>query len=190
MRILYKIFLFLSLFLNRAGGGPDSVFMENPSFFGLRETARWLHTGTMQRTVDVVDMINTIDSNPCIDWFIVQFIHPSVSLFNHGSQAIWYRLESALTPILLTWTIWRAPMNASKWRVGFNSAFKGLTLILLTWKIWRAPTNASKWRMGFNSAFKGLTLILLTWTIWRAPTNASKWRMGFHSVFKRLRNIS
>ena len=32
-----------------------------------------------------------------------------------------------------------------------------LTLILLSWTIWRAPTNASKWRMGFNSAFKGLT---------------------------------
>ena len=33
-----------------------------------------------------------------------------------------------------------------------------LTLILLTWTIWRAATNASKWRMGFNSAFKGLIL--------------------------------
>ena len=32
-----------------------------------------------------------------------------------------------------------------------------LTLILLTWTTWRAPTNASKWWMGFNSAFKGLT---------------------------------
>ena len=31
-----------------------------------------------------------------------------------------------------------------------------LTLTLLTWTIWRTPTNASKWRMGFNSAFKGL----------------------------------
>ena len=31
-----------------------------------------------------------------------------------------------------------------------------LTLTLLTWTIWRVPTNASKWRMGFNSAFKGL----------------------------------
>ena len=31
-----------------------------------------------------------------------------------------------------------------------------LTLIMLTWTIWRTPTNASKWRMGFNSAFKGL----------------------------------
>ena len=31
-----------------------------------------------------------------------------------------------------------------------------LTLALLTWTIWRAPTNAGKWRMGFNSAFKML----------------------------------
>ena len=37
-----------------------------------------------------------------------------------------------------------------------------LTLILLTWTIWRAPTNASKWRMGFNLAFKGLTMHLRT----------------------------
>ena len=27
---------------------------------------------------------------------------------------------------------------------------------MLMWTIWRTPTNASKWRMGFNSAFKGL----------------------------------
>ena len=31
-----------------------------------------------------------------------------------------------------------------------------LTLILLTWIIWWAPDNASKWQMGFNSAFRGL----------------------------------
>jgi len=28
-----------------------------------------------------------------------------------------------------------------------------LTLILLTWRIWWAPDNASKWQMGFNLAF-------------------------------------
>ena len=33
-----------------------------------------------------------------------------------------------------------------------------LTLILLTRTIWRAPTYARKWRMGFNSAFKGLKI--------------------------------
>jgi len=31
-----------------------------------------------------------------------------------------------------------------------------LTLILLTWRIWWSTNNASKWQMGFNSAFKGL----------------------------------
>jgi len=31
-----------------------------------------------------------------------------------------------------------------------------LTLILLTWRIWWAPNNASRWQMGFNSVFKGL----------------------------------
>jgi hypothetical protein len=34
-----------------------------------------------------------------------------------------------------------------------------LTLILLTWRIWWAPNNASKWQMGLNSAFKGLKLL-------------------------------
>ena len=38
-----------------------------------------------------------------------------------------------------------------------------LTHILLTWTIWRAPTNASKWRMGFNSAFKGLHNLFQNW---------------------------
>ena len=31
-----------------------------------------------------------------------------------------------------------------------------LTLTIKTWRIWWARTNASKWQMGFNSAFKGL----------------------------------
>ena len=34
-----------------------------------------------------------------------------------------------------------------------------LTFILLTWRIWWAPNNVSKWQMGFNSAFKGLRLL-------------------------------
>ena len=37
-----------------------------------------------------------------------------------------------------------------------------LTFTLLTWTIWRAPTNASKLRMGFKSAFKGLITLSLS----------------------------
>jgi len=32
----------------------------------------------------------------------------------------------------------------------------GLNLILLTWRIWWAHNNASRWQKGFNSAFKEL----------------------------------
>jgi hypothetical protein len=38
----------------------------------------------------------------------------------------------------------------------FLYPFPLLTLILLTCTKWWAPTSASKWRMGFNSAFKRL----------------------------------
>jgi hypothetical protein len=38
--------------------------------------------------------------------------------------------------------------------------FFTLTLNPLTWRIWWAPNNASRWQMGFNSVFKGLTRIV------------------------------
>ena len=41
-----------------------------------------------------------------------------------------------------------------------------LALILLKWTIWRAPTNASKWRMVFNSAFKGLKKLVCKGVNW------------------------
>jgi len=36
-----------------------------------------------------------------------------------------------------------------------------LTLILLTWRIWWAPNNASRWQMGFNLTFKELITVIL-----------------------------
>jgi len=33
---------------------------------------------------------------------------------------------------------------------------------MLMWRVWWAPNNASKWQMGFYSAFKGLTELCLT----------------------------
>jgi len=35
-----------------------------------------------------------------------------------------------------------------------------LILILLTWRIWRAPNNASRWKMWFNSALNKLRMQL------------------------------
>ena len=51
-----------------------------------------------------------------------------------------------------------------------NEKKKCLTLILLTWRIWRVPNNASKWQMGFNSAFKGLMTYLLTYSMMQSPS--------------------
>jgi len=39
-----------------------------------------------------------------------------------------------------------------------------LNLILLMWRIWWALNNASKWQMGFNSAFKELNVKTLSTT--------------------------
>jgi len=57
--------------------------------------------------------------------------------------------------------------TSHKWTSSYATT---LTLILLTWRIWWAPNNASKWQIGFNSAFKGIKpwftrrqLILLQW---------------------------
>jgi len=43
---------------------------------------------------------------------------------------------------------------------------KTVTLILLTWSIWWARYNASRWQIGFNSAFKWLNMfyLIIYWT--------------------------
>jgi hypothetical protein len=43
-----------------------------------------------------------------------------------------------------------------RWRI---QGWGCLTLILLTWRIWWVANNASRWQMGFNSAFKGLNAV-------------------------------
>ena len=70
----------------------------------------------------------------------------------------------SLTPTLLTWTIWWAPTNASKWRMGFNSAFKGLIILVpllaqtnysLIWERCRHTAMLHAWH-GIWKATKGV----------------------------------
>ena len=94
----------------------------------------------------------------------------------------WDKSKESLTLNPLTWKIWWAPNNASRWQMGFNSAFKGLTLNALTWKIWWAPNNASRRQMGFNSAFKGLTYtLLMVWYWCYSWPVLSEWLRPFNS---------
>ena len=37
-----------------------------------------------------------------------------------------------------------------------------LTLVLLTWRTGSVPNNASRWQMGFDSAFKGINSYILS----------------------------
>jgi hypothetical protein len=50
------------------------------------------------------------------------------------------RIKVWLTPILLTWRIWWAPNNASRWQMGFNWAFKGLKSDKSSWYFIRRRT--------------------------------------------------
>jgi len=61
-----------------------------------------------------------------------------------------------------------------------------LTLILLTWRKW-TPNNASKWQMGFNSAFKGLRYSLisfLSFLVWPLVPNHCRCQGSWLSLFK------
>jgi hypothetical protein len=53
-----------------------------------------------------------------------------------------------------------------------------LTLTLLTWRIWWASNNASKWQMGFNSAFKGLMDVIQWRFLpqWRSQNVRTHWQ--------------
>ena len=78
-----------------------------------------------------------------------------------------------------------------------------LTLNPPTWKIWWAPNNASRWQVGFNSAFKGLTSVWVARclrgeiTSWRTreTQNAHKIliansRWNVHSGDRKKKNVN
>ena len=91
-----------------------------------------------------------------------------------------------LTLIPLTWRIWWAPNNASKWQVGFNSGFKVLKKLLYSqrsswrWaKLW--PKHAEKASKNQLNEFYCILLfddiILLVWSLWvrRGGCIGSRW---------------
>ena len=84
-----------------------------------------------------------------------------VYLWDTANCSCFYKREAYLTFILLTWTIWRAP---SKWRMGFNSPFKGLMTRLM------AVTN---WSVGVPSCGTSVVGHRAVWCCMLYSTNAS-----------------
>ena len=80
------------------------------------------------------------------------------------------------------------------WKVSYYG-ISSLTIILLTWRKWWAPNNASRWQMGFNSAFEGLMYVGLrvkyllflsnldqTWIFWTDFRKNLKYKSAWKSV--------
>ena len=80
----------------------------------------------------------------------------SVCLSVHASLHLRHRWPNRRMYYLLLLLIITGYLKWSSNRTKKFVQKKKLTLILLTWSIWWAPNNASKRQMGFNSAFKGL----------------------------------
>ena len=66
------------------------------------------------------------------------------------------------------------------------AGYSYLALTLLTWRIWWAPINASKWQMGFNSAFKGPSILgLFDFWIYVMKSNVCKQKPLKHIIAGR-----
>ena len=77
-----------------------------------------------------------------------------IQAYWHVSERFWSTKYSTKVEIHLpSDTEWHLRRRQPYDKVSMNVS---LTLYLLTWRIWWAPNNASRWQMGFNSAFKGL----------------------------------
>ena len=95
---------------------------------------------------------------PCI-WaspFIIIIIIIIIIHCNIGGYHSCADLGSSLTGYYL---ISNGSADLSKDGSAFFEQLQSLTLNLLTTTIVAPPSNASKWQMGFNSAFKGLITI-------------------------------
>ena len=97
-------------------------------------------------TIFVLPVLSVADKPDTDSWDIDWFLCWQYSLHNHCWQL---HGNLMLYQFCFHHKAWFIPLNT-------KSRLLYLTLILLTWTIWRASTNASKWRMGFNSAFKRL----------------------------------
>jgi hypothetical protein len=86
--------------------------------------------------------------------FVLGICHFCLRPLNYLLQAVFLTLmfEMLLTLILLRWNVGWAPNNASKWQMGFNSAFKGVNLrSTRSSGLLDIPSNVIKFVVGFNT---------------------------------------
>ena len=76
-----------------------------------------------------------------------------LTLYPQPLRVPWSRKSRAI-PLIPLWSV--RPVQSLCALYLFYYCGRTLTLILLTWRMWWAPNNASKWQMGFTLEFKVL----------------------------------
>jgi hypothetical protein len=93
-------------------------------------TLGYRNSDTQIKLTQIFHRISEFQQRTLLPYMTTEFDTPRMRTSNRKRKIrrvlSWVKAKLCLTLILLTWTIWRAPTNASKWRMGFNSAFKGL----------------------------------------------------------------
>jgi hypothetical protein len=84
--------------------------------------------------------------------------HSNTVYLSRGRLHISPSKMTSFSPVYVISTICNDYISHREWR-NSDEKREGLTLNPLTWKIWWAPNNTSRWQMGFNSAFKGLIIL-------------------------------
>jgi len=105
---------------------PDYVTMTQDGGKVVSLTHRpFLPTGNTPGTMSMKNSNTTAGIEPATFWFVSQHLNHCDVLLYVTKSYICY-----LTLILLTWRIWWAPNNASRWQVVFNLAFKELNSVV------------------------------------------------------------
>jgi len=70
------------------------------------------------------DVCIAIRNSCSVSWYTLRNVSLSAPFRHREGEALWLSLR--LTLILLTWRIWWAANNVSRWQMVFNSAYKEL----------------------------------------------------------------
>ena len=100
-------------------------------------------------------------------------------IFSRREVKVNWTLNNTLTLILLTWRIWWAPINASRWQMGFNSTFKGLRFWQIVGREVLILSSELEGHMLLNSrsfCFDSRDAAWDTnWRVWFGPQNRSRY---------------
>ena len=117
-------------------------------FFG-ETTPQWVRTFSFTRFLDHTQRRTTVGRTPLEEWSARRRdLYLTTNNTHHRQTSMppmGFEPTISASKRPQTYALDRAATG-----IGIHTS---LTLILLTWRIWWAPNNASRWQMGFNTVF-------------------------------------